>query len=262
MLYDILIDYCSISFIFGKDYLPHLTGYAKYINSKNIDPLSVTGIISIDKESLRQQDYLEMFRATINYPGLKLGLTVGSSALTEQIAQALSNAVGIIEHLSAAEFDIEQSVSKIAFTTPVSTNYFGEMAKVRALRNLYFQLARAYMFDRFTPEDLHIQCISTAWGEEKYQPHANMLKSTTAAMAAILGGCDSLLVEPEDIENPLMRRIARNVSNILKEESYFNKTTDPVAGAHYLEVLTDKLSQKAWKMFQTIVNEKKEELHQ
>jgi methylmalonyl-CoA mutase len=77
-----------------------------------------------------------------------------------------------------------------------------------------------------------------------------MIKSTTASMAAIIGGCDSLSVLPEDETVPLMSRIASNVSNILREESHFDKVADPLAGSYVIADLTDKLAQQAWLHFQ------------
>ena len=79
-----------------------------------------------------------------------------------------------------------------------------------------------------------------------------MLKSTSAALAAILGGCDALTVQPEN-ENPMMARIARNVSSILREESHLSKVADPTAGSYYLESLTNQLAINAWKKFQNII---------
>lgn len=132
---------------------------------------------------------------------------------------------------------------------PVSTDFFVEIAGLRALRMLVYQLVQAYKVTDFKPEDLMLLARSTAFNEEAYQPHGNMLKSTTAAMAAVLGGSNALTIVPESTENETMVRTARNVSILLKEESYLNKTADPVAGSYYIESLTDKLAEKAWEDF-------------
>ena len=73
-----------------------------------------------------------------------------------------------------------------------------------------------------------------------------MLKSTTAAMAGILGGCDALTIEPEDRNHAMMSRIARNVSNVLREESFFSKVADPFAGSYFIEDLSKQLTEAAW----------------
>ncbi|UII34947.1 methylmalonyl-CoA mutase family protein [Fulvivirga ulvae] len=260
LLYDILLDYCSVSFVVGADFKQHLYNYTDLIDDRGIDHQSISGIIFLNEPNRTTGNYLEVFKAIINFPGLSLNISSGEKDISTAIADLLHTAVSVINTLDAAEFDIRQITSKISFSSLVSKDYFGEIAKTRALRSLYFQLSHAYKADDFNPEDLHIHCVSPAWAEEKYQPHANMLKSTTAAMSAILGGCDSLLTEPEDYGNTLMVRIARNVSSILKEESYFNKTTDPAAGSYYLEVLTDKLAREAWLKFQQKVKQEKEKI--
>jgi methylmalonyl-CoA mutase len=75
-----------------------------------------------------------------------------------------------------------------------------------------------------------------------------MLKSTSAAMSAIIGGCNALWVEPED-ESALARRIALNVSSILKEEAYFGHIIDPSFGSYYVEQYSHQIAMDGWKMF-------------
>jgi methylmalonyl-CoA mutase len=69
-----------------------------------------------------------------------------------------------------------------------------------------------------------------------------MLKSTTAAMAAILGGADSVTVDPETYDHPMQRRVARNVGILLREESRFAKVADPLVGAYFIDHLTQDLA--------------------
>ena len=78
-----------------------------------------------------------------------------------------------------------------------------------------------------------------------------MLKATTASMAAILGGCDVLTVDAEDPDNATMSRAARNVSNVLREESHFSKVADPLAGSYFIDDLTRQLSENVWQLVQT-----------
>ncbi len=177
-------------------------------------------------------------------------ITTNGDTITEQISNLLLSSNRKIRNLLLGGLSIKEAVNSIYIATTIGSDFFVEIAKIRAIRNLFFQMARSYGHDRFLPEDLHIKCISTAWLNESYQPNANMLKSSTAAMAAILGGCDSLVVEPENNDGTLTTRIARNVSLVLKEESFLSKTADPVAGSYYIESLTDQLAQSSWKLFQ------------
>jgi methylmalonyl-CoA mutase len=75
-----------------------------------------------------------------------------------------------------------------------------------------------------------------------------LLSNTTQAMSAILGGCNTLITNVHE-ENSLGTRIARNVSNILKEESHFDKVADVSAGSYYIETLTDKIAEAIWTKF-------------
>jgi methylmalonyl-CoA mutase len=83
-----------------------------------------------------------------------------------------------------------------------------------------------------------------------------MLRAALEAMAAVLGGCDTLTVEPYNARfaepDALSRRMARNVHAILREESYLAKVADPAAGAYYLEHTTYALAGRAWELFQAV----------
>jgi methylmalonyl-CoA mutase len=97
-----------------------------------------------------------------------------------------------------------------------------------------------------------IHGLSPFWNDSSYEPNANMLKSTTTAMSAILGGCDAITIVPEDENNEggFKSRVARNVLTILREESYLNLTADATVGSYYLENLIEQISISAWKKFQ------------
>ncbi|HWA32821.1 MAG TPA: methylmalonyl-CoA mutase family protein, partial [Cyclobacteriaceae bacterium] len=98
--------------------------------------------------------------------------------------------------------------------------------------------------------NLFIHAASLPWKATQFEPHENMIKGTSAAMASILGGCDALTIDAEDNTQPMQLRVARNVSNILREDSFFSKVADPVAGSYYIEDLTRQISEGAWKSVQ------------
>jgi methylmalonyl-CoA mutase len=169
-----------------------------------------------------------------------------------EIAQALKNAVSFINDAVGKGIAPHQIFNQISFSVEIGTDFFKEIATLKALRFLWYQIGGAYGISKQEP--LHIHAKSSRWINEHYQPHGNMIKSTTSGMAAVLGGCDSLTIEPEDITNSMMNRIARNVSSVIKEESHFSKVADATDGSHYLDSLTEQLSEKAWKIFQSMVN--------
>jgi len=170
-----------------------------------------------------------------------------SAPITEKISNILLATHRILQGSTEIQKDL---LIKYCVTYSLGSDFFGEIAGLKALRQLFFQLARAYHVESFNPEDLHILAVSPAWENKDFDPHGNMLKGTTSAMAAIIGGCNSLYIEPADADNKMQTRIARNVSNILKEESYFNSNVDPAAGSYYVESLTDQIAKNAWNKFQ------------
>jgi methylmalonyl-CoA mutase len=100
---------------------------------------------------------------------------------------------------------------------------------------------------------MFIHTRSSFWVQTVYDPYVNLLRTTTSSMAAIIGGTDSLQVNPFDSAyrqpGELSERIARNTQIVLKEESYLDKVIDPSAGSYYIENLTDALIAKAWEIF-------------
>lgn len=235
---DIELAYCSVSYHIRDiqqrtlaDFLastPDANGYLAVIDSENPIPC------------------FQLTQATPKIRSLVLQST--HSTPTEQVAQLLQR----LSMCLAALDDLTNLPAALQINVNIGKDYFTEIAKLRAIRQLTYQVLRAYNLS-LNPEDIHLHAISTEWTEEAYQPHANMLKGSTAAMSAIIGGCDSLLVEPESNSALLTTRIARNISTILKEESYLDKNADPAAGSYYLEHLTDQLAKYSWEKFQDLI---------
>jgi methylmalonyl-CoA mutase len=100
---------------------------------------------------------------------------------------------------------------------------------------------------------MDIHCVTSKWNKTVYDPYVNMLRTQTEAMSSILGGADSLTVEPFDTvfrhPDEFSERIARNQQLILREEAYFDKVADPSAGSYYIENLTSLIAENAWKQF-------------
>lgn len=159
----------------------------------------------------------------------------------EEIAAALAAAVQVLDQSSP------NTIHQIAFSLPIQTHLFQELAKLKALRMLWYQIQGAYGVEL---KSVHIHAYSEAWPAPDYQPHGNMIKSTTACLAAILGGCDSVTILAEKPDQVMMNRIARNVSSILREESYLHKVADPIAGSYFIDTLVTELAEKAWHKFQ------------
>jgi len=170
----------------------------------------------------------------------------GTNAVDE-----LSNALEkVVAYASLVpESKKEKFFERLTFLVEVRNDFFENIAKLKALHLLWNQLLKAYHVSRYVAPTIH--AFSLPWIELQKQ-HSNLIKSTTAALSAVLGGCTALTVEPESENHSMMVRIARNVSNILRDESHLSKVTDPTAGAYYLDYLTEQFARRAWnKMIQS-----------
>lgn len=145
------------------------------------------------------------------------------------------------------------AASAIYFTTAVSGSYFLEISKLRAARKLWDQVLEVYEVDE-EPMQLHAE--TATWNKAFTEPHTNIIRETTEAMAGVIGGSDTITVCPFDetgqTADEFANRIARNTLLVLREEAHFDKVNDPAAGAWYIETLTDKIAEAAWKEFQQI----------
>jgi methylmalonyl-CoA mutase len=140
------------------------------------------------------------------------------------------------------------------FTVAVGSDFFGEIAKLRALRKLWVLLAQAYNILK----EIHIHCETSLLNKSSLDANNNMLRTTTEGMSAVIGGCNSLTIHPYNTgfesQTDFSDRMARNQQLILKEESYLHHTADMGAGSYYIEKLTDELAGKAWEEFKEIEN--------
>ena len=123
--------------------------------------------------------------------------------------------------------------------------YFFEIAKLRAARLLWAQAVAAFGREtRRVTMRLHVR--TPRRNKSIYDRYTNLLRVTTEALAAAVGGCDRLTVEPFGFDPHL----ALNVQRILKEEAHLDAVADPAGGSYYIEALTDALAREAWKLFQ------------
>lgn len=183
---------------------------------------------------------------------------LGANAV-QQIACALSMAVDYID-LFGERFDLspETILDQLHFQFPVDTDFFTEIAKFRAFRLLLHRMGEAYQADRAI-RDIPVHGHGSIRSMSSLDENVNMLRGTTEAMAAIMGGCDTIslpaynsLTKASDVQAV---RIARNVQLILREESFLGQVIDPAGGSYYTEYLTTAFAQKAWKLFQQIEKE-------
>lgn len=176
----------------------------------------------------------------------------GGSAVQE-LAFALAEGAEYIRKFDAQNIDVDTIAPKIRFNFAVGSNYFMEIAKLRAARLLWAKIVEANGCKNVENSKINMHCETSQWNKTVYDPYVNMLRVTTEAMSAIIGGTDSLSVIPFDYSfaepTEFSLRIAKNVQLIIKEEAHFGKVIDPAAGSYYIENVTDLVIEKAWELF-------------
>ncbi len=169
--------------------------------------------------------------------------------MVQQLAYAMAHANEYLNHFHNVS---PSAVERVTFKVSVGSNYFFEIAKLKALRLLWSSLASEYGIKT----DCHILAVPTKRNKTVYDYNVNMLRTTTECMSAILGGADTVCNMPYDAiyhkDNEFGERIARNQLLILKKESYFNDVGNVADGAYYIETLTQQLAEKALKLFKNI----------
>ncbi len=168
------------------------------------------------------------------------------ATIVQQIAYTLAHANEYFNHIELSK------PQTIVLEIAVGTNYFFEIAKLRAIKLLFNLIANEYN-SNWT---CHLYVTPTKRNKTLYDYNVNMLRTTTECMSAILGGADTIANLPYDAlyhkDNEFGDRIARNQLLILKNESYFNKVNNPSDGSYYIESLTQQLADKALVLFKDI----------
>lgn len=179
--------------------------------------------------------------------------TNAGSDIVQELAFALSMGNDYMTYLTGRGVKADEVASKIRFSFGIGSNYFFEIAKLRAARLLWSVIAGAYKPERTGSVPMEIHCVTGRWNKTVYDPYMNLLRTQTEAMSAVLGGTDSLTVEPFDMifrqPDEFSERIARNQQLLLKEESFFDKVADPAGGSYYIEKLTSLIADYSWRLF-------------
>lgn len=166
----------------------------------------------------------------------------------QQIALALAHGVEYLEKLGS------NSAKKIYFKTAVGSNYFFEIAKLRALRKLWNVILKEYEKEAET----YIYAETSLRNKSLLDIQNNLIRTGLEASAAIQGKADVVYVRPYDelrTESPLSQELASKQQLLLQKESYFDKFYDPIAGSYFIENLTDLFCKNALDLFKNLESE-------
>ena len=196
------------------------------------------------------------------YPRVRFAGVDGSilgnsgSTIVEELGYMLAAGHEMLVELVERGVSVAEAACSIRFTTSITSNYFMEIAKLRAARLLWANIVRAYNPECECAEKLYLHAVTSAWNQTVYDSYVNMLRGTTEAMSAAIGGVHSLEVLPFNAattkNDEFSERIARNVQLLLKNESHFDNVVDPAGGSYYIENLTASIAEEAWKLFREV----------
>jgi len=246
---------------------PHKLLYqlARVSRKLGFDPATLSGSIDCDPILDWPDPPFEMLSEMIRFsadamPRFKVlqinarRLHSGPENTAWELGYIISKASEYIAQLGLRGIDPASVNQHIQFSLTVSTSYFTEIAKLRALRLLWAKVLQAWgqAPGMLPPVEVHLAPETQA-----QDPNTNLIKAATQVMSAAIGGADIIYVLPNNAyslqaSSAFSRRMARNVQHILQLESHLDKVADPAAGSYFVEALTDKLCAEAWTIFQDI----------
>ena len=176
--------------------------------------------------------------------------------LVQELAYTLADGREYVRAALSRGMDVDSFAGRLSFFFAIGMNFFMEAAKLRAARLLWSRI-----MSEFNPKNprslmLRTHCQTSGVSLQEQDPFNNVVRTAYEALAAVLGGTQSLhtnaLDEAIALPTEFSARIARNTQLILQEETGVTKTVDPLAGSYYVETLTSELAEKAWELIEEV----------
>lgn len=171
----------------------------------------------------------------------------------QELGWSMAAGAAYLRTITDAGLTVDEAAGLVEFRYAATDEQFPTIAKLRAARRLWARVLELSGVSTGSTNDMKLHAVTSRPMMSKYDPWVNMLRTTVAAFAAGVGGADSVTVLPFD--SPLGRpdafgrRIARNTSHLLIDESHVAKVADPAGGSYAVEKLTDDLARAAWETF-------------
>ncbi|MBC2874157.1 MULTISPECIES: methylmalonyl-CoA mutase small subunit [Streptomyces] len=200
-------------------------------------------------------------RCAREFPGLRalvvdaLPYHEAGASTAQELGCALATGVAYLRTLTAAGLDVDAACGQLEFRLSATADQFLTVAALRAARRLWARVAEVCGASPAARAQRQ-HAVTSPVMMTRRDPWVNMLRTTVACLGAGVGGADAVTVLPFDsalgLPDAFARRIARNTSSILLEESHLARVVDPAGGSWYVERLTDELAHAAWAWFQEI----------
>ncbi len=172
----------------------------------------------------------------------------GATAVQE-LAYTIADGLEYVRTAMSSGMEVDTFAPRLSFFFAIGMNFFMEIAKLRAARQLWATAMRQFSPKRDTSLMLRTHCQTSGWSLAAQDPYNNVIRTTIEAMAAVLGGTQSLHTNSFDealgLPTDMSARIARNTQLIIAEESQVTRVVDPLGGSYYIESLTSSLVKEA-----------------
>jgi len=277
VLFDqIPLDKMSVSMTMNGAVLPIMAGYIVAAEEQGVKQAQLTGTIQNDilKEYLTRNTYIyppepsmrivsdiiaycsenmPKFN-TVSISGYHMMEAGANSVL--QTAFTLADGLEYVRAAIKAGLDIDAFAPRLSFFFGVGMNFFMEIAMLRAARYLWHDLLKPFNPQNPKSSMLRTHVQTSGWSLTEQDPYNNIIRTTLEALAAVLGGTQSLHTNSFDeavgLPTDFSARIARNTQIIIQEESQVCHTVDPLGGSYYVEALTDGIIKEARKIIDEV----------
>ncbi|MDD3535947.1 MAG: methylmalonyl-CoA mutase family protein [Candidatus Cloacimonetes bacterium] len=224
--------------------------------------LARKGNIPVAPDAVQETLYLIVRERIAMAPKLRSIFIDGSifeaagASSAQELAYVLAIAICYIKYLLDKGLNISDIALQIAVKLSLGSNFFMEIAKIRAFRMLFSEMIKAFG-GSVDEQKVWIHGKTASFNKSTYDLYVNMLRTSTEAFSGVMGGVDSLEVDAFDAalgaaDSDFAKRIARNQQLILAEEAHLGKVVDPAGGCYYIESLSYELANKSWQLMQDI----------
>ena len=176
--------------------------------------------------------------------------------LVQELAYTLADGREYVRAALARGMNVDDFAGRLSFFFAIGMNFFMEAAKLRAARMLWHRIMSEFQPKKTSSLMLRTHCQTSGVSLQEQDPYNNVIRTAYEAMAAALGGTQSLhtnaLDEAIALPTEFSARIARNTQLILQEETGITHVIDPLAGSYYVESLTHQLAEEAWKLIEEV----------
>ncbi|MBY0620549.1 methylmalonyl-CoA mutase [Sphingomonas ursincola] len=177
----------------------------------------------------------------------------------QELAFTIADGMEYVKYGVASGLDIDKFAGRLSFFFAIGMNFFMEIAKLRAARVLWHRVMTRLGAKDERSKMLRTHCQTSGVSLTEQDPYNNVIRTTIEAMAAMLGGTQSLhtnaLDEAIALPTDFSARIARNTQIVIQEETGMTKVVDPLGGSYYIESLTQELVDKAWEIIERVESE-------